>query len=204
MGFRLSEDVVETPGGPSLSGNNPYYNESLMKGTQIADSITGSLAAGIGLGDRIKSEMDFYRDFNVSGGIDDTGPYYNQVSQLRQETAGLEPDEAGKGLVGQSAMTGAKIGGSLAAINPVLGAVGAGVGAVGGAIFGAVKKNKIQDEATSAKNKALAKLAGAQKKFNTNTSDYYKNVTGKRQQQQEDRSYLSRSMGGSSPYQSLI
>ena len=95
------------------------------------------------------AERDFY-DREVTGRDVEVGgvPTYSGVSSLRQEAGAINVGEAGKGLVGQGALSGLKAGMAVGSLFTPLGsAIGAGVGALAGTIGGLFAKKKVKSEA---------------------------------------------------------
>jgi len=189
--------------------NNPYYSESVLNDPDFFGNVVGSITTGLGLGSRIKDEMDYYKDMEFgqfSGGNSRFTPNYGQVSSMRNEVSGIDPGQAGKGLAGQGALTGLKAGATIGSMFPGFGTlIGGAAGAAGGAIFGAVKKNKIQEEAERKQAEGRIAFGEVQDQFNIDVGNYYKDIDFERQNIEEERSYLSRAGGGSSsPFQSLI
>jgi len=144
-GMERAQNRLDLKGAKAVK--NPWMNSELAG--KIAGGVTGGLeiaATSADIFGDIQSSINEYRDmrFQNADTMINGVPSYSGVSGIGQQANGIDPSNAGKGLVGQSALKGAMAGSSLMAINPIVGGVATGIGAIGGAIAGAFGKNKAQ------------------------------------------------------------
>ena len=192
----------------SLSGN--YYNNA-VSAQQVA-GVADSIGAVLGFAENINMAGKRYSDM-VFQQPDQRGergmmPSLSGYGRLVSQTAGIDPSKAGKGLVGQGALTGMKLGATVGSFLPGFGtAIGAGVGAVAGTIAGLFGKKNASNKAEEAQQKGILAMNEAQDTINTQVQDYYTGVGQQRQNIQADRAYQQRVYGlgnFNSPFASIV
>ena len=179
----------------------PKPSKNPWIGNVVGGAIEG-IGAGANIFNDIRSEVDRYRDakFNQADTEINGVPNYSGVSNLNQQAQDINPDDAGDGLVLNSAIKGLNAGKSF-------GFIGAGVGAVGGAIAGLFGKKKAKEEAELAQGRAQDAFQTSQDNYNEDVGDYYQGVDAQRQDTQGDRNYAKRIYGVNQyndPFQSLL
>ena len=103
-------------------------------------------------------------------------PEYNLGKAFGQDR-NIDPKDSGKGLVGQSIMSGMGAGAAMGSMaSPMGSAIGAAAGAVGGAISGLFGKRAARKGAEEAKRRERAKLVDMQADYNTNLTSYDSNM----------------------------
>ena len=186
--------------------NNPWLANNA---TAIGGAALEGVAGGIDMFNNIQGSINEYRDMKIINPETEVNgvPTYAGVSNVQSQYESINRDDAGKGLVAQGAMTGAKAGMGLMAINPVVGGIAAGVGALVGGIAGAFGKNKAKKEADKAKQEAKDRFMAGQQSYNEDVEDYYGGVDAKRADIQGERNYQSRLYGLNQfrdPFRSIV
>ena len=167
-------------------------------GPSGAEAAAGNIAGGVegvaSFFNAFGQEKDFY-DRNIQsrdvmfGGV----PTYGGVSSARQEAGAIDPNVAGKGLVGQGALAGGKLGATVGSfVGPWGTAIGAAVGGLAGTIGGLFAKKKVKGDAEDLKTEATSKFKQTQGRYNEVIGDYYEGVDTSRAGAQADRNYRNR------------
>jgi hypothetical protein len=99
-------------------------------------------------------------------------PIYNLGEDVAR-MQGINPKDAGKGLIGRSAVTGASTGAAIGSVIPGVGtAIGAGVGAVVGAGAGLIGRTRARNKARDRKKTLGTNIQAAQYGFNDASNNY--------------------------------
>lgn len=99
-------------------------------------------------------------------------PNYNLGAAWAQDSA-FDPSEAGKGLIGESVISGVGAGASMGSLGGPWGtAIGAAAGAVTGLVGGIFGKKKAEENAAIAKAREQKELKAAQTEFNVEAEGY--------------------------------
>jgi hypothetical protein len=154
--------------------NNPYMAENLGGAVQGAVGAYGMFA---NIANTAKEAGNVQYDL---GGLMDTNPYERPTYDLGNawaENAAFDPGQAGKGLIGESIMSGIGAGSSIGSVG---GPIGTGIGAIAGAVTGLVGglfgKKKARKNAEEAKARELAELRGVQDEYNVEAQSYDSNM----------------------------
>ena len=184
----LSMDKMSGTGAPKALGN------IFGSGSDIAGGVEGVASFFNAFG----QEKDFYnRDIQTRDVMFGSRPTYSGVSSARQEAGAIDPNIAGRGLVGKGAMAGGKLGATIGGfatgpLAPFGSAIGAGVGALVGTIGGLFAKKKVKGDAEDLKTEATSKFKQTQGRYNEVIGDYYEGVDTSRAGAQADRNYRNR------------
>jgi hypothetical protein len=189
--------------------NEDKFGEFMGKASPyIGAAVEGAVLGADYFGD-VRDSINEYRDMEFQpaetmiGGV----PTYGGVSDIGSQVRSIDINEAGKGLIGQGALTGAQIGLNLMAVNPVVGGIATGVGALAGTIAGAFGKKKAKTEAEEAIERGQQQFTAAQSRYNEGVEDYFDEVDAQRGQIQGDRNYQSRMYGlnqYNDPFRSIV
>lgn len=179
---------------------------------QAAGAIAGGLGSAISFGQDIAGRNQYYKNmqFINQQPITQEGamPSIGGVSALRGQYTAIDPETAGKGLVGKGAMAGAQLGGAIGSAIPGVGTLfGAGAGALAGTIAGLFGKKSAEKSAEQAEMKGKMAFQQAQQDYNVDVADYYTGVQEQRQDIQAERAYQQRVYGlgnFNSPFASVI
>ena len=140
---------------------NPFFNKDASALLAIPDA----LISGIGFAQDMGEKINYYRDmmFRDPNVTQNGFPNYSGVSNLRGDVASIQPDQAGKGFLGQGAMTGLKAGVTIGSMfSPVGAGIGAAVGALAGTLGGLFGRKKARQAAGEAKQEGLETFQQAQ------------------------------------------
>lgn len=148
---------------------NPYA-ENIGQATMGAVGLYGMYS---NISDVIQAQKEY--EYNIPT-LMSANPYDRPAYSLGgawQENANFNPEDAGKGLIGQSAISGASSGGAIgSSLGPIGGLVGAGAGAVVGAVSGLFGKKAAVRNARLAKEREYNKLKKAQSEYNVESAQY--------------------------------
>lgn len=177
------------PGGSTMNA----YNTNPYNKVNVGDVASGSSGGGFqseNIGQAVQGVAGAYGMFaniadtaKAAGEVQydtptlmDNNPYerptYNLGTSWGQNNA-FKPEEAGKGLIGQSVMSGAGSGAAIGSLGGPWGtAIGAAAGALTGLVGGLFGRKKARSNAAEAKTRELAQLQETQDEFNTDLTEY--------------------------------
>jgi hypothetical protein len=192
------------------AGASTYYGGG--NSSENMGGIADSLGAALGFAGNIRDVNQHYKNMqflqptqlNAPGEM----PSYSGISGMRKDAYSIDPSTAGKGLVGEGVMAGAKVGATVGSMIPGLGTViGGGIGAATGLVAGLFGKNAAKKNAEDAQQRGIEAFETAQDDYNLQVGDYYSGVQEKRQDIQGERAYQQRLYGignFNSPFASII
>jgi hypothetical protein len=184
---------------------NPYYSDM---GSKVSGA-TSSIASAVEFGQDLKGEIDRFRDAEFQeadtmvGGL----PSYAGVSYAAGNYRGVKGAEAGKGLIGKGALTGAGVGATVGSfIGPWGTLIGAAAGAIVGTVTGIFGKKAAKREQVKAVERAGGAFRKSQSDYTEDVEDYYGDIDTERQAAQQERSYQRRLYGTNitDPFASII
>lgn len=189
--------------------NNPWFNDNAENISAGISTGVAAFAGGSEMFNSIQDSINEYRDMEIKGADTEINgvPTYAGVTDIRKQYESIDPNDAGKGLIGQGAMTGAQVGMGLMSINPIVGGIATGVGALAGTIVGAFGKNKAKNEAEKAKGEARQKFLAGQESYNADVESYFQGIDTNRATNQGERNRQSRMYGlnqYNDPFRSVI
>lgn len=191
-----------------------YFSKGASAANSAANiaGLADSLGASLGFAKNISAAGKKYSDmvFQQPDNLTERGdmPSFAGLASLSGQVQSVDPNEAGKGLVGQGVQTGIQAGSSIGALaGPLGGAIGAGIGGLVGLTAGLFGKKSAKKKAEDALTRGQEAFSEAQDTVNEQVQDYYTGVGAQRQDIQGDRSYQQRMYGlgnFNSPFASII